>query len=150
MRNYRPLRLKAENPEDIQILSAALQDAIGQLGDFIYVARQRRFSMALNRYRWEDRGSESSRGERVRSAIQIDSVLSVKSRNIRLGASDAFVSLLAVEFEPGEEPGGQLRLVFSGDGEIVMDVECLDILMADISNPWKAGARPGHPDDESS
>lgn len=99
----RPLRLIAESQDDLPILSAALQDAAGQLGDFVYEPRARRFTITLNRFRWE--AGKSRRGERVRAALQISSVLEASSQRLKQGAPDAVVSLLAMTFEPGSRAG---------------------------------------------
>lgn len=147
MSDFKPLRLKAETGDDLPVISAALQDGISQIGDFLYEARQKRFSFAINRYRWEASHPKRSAGERVKTAVQLASVLSVKAKNLKLGVPDAFVSLLSIRFEPGEEPGGQVLLTFSGGGEIRLDVDCVDLLMADVSDPWKASQRPEHPED---
>ncbi|KAA5804683.1 DUF2948 family protein [Alkalicaulis satelles] len=144
MSSERALRLIAQNPEDLPVLSAALQDAAGTLGDFQYEPKARRFTLALNRYRWE--GPARGRGERVRAALQIGSVLSVRSQRLKQGARDAVVNLLALSFEPGEAPGGALILTFSGGGALRLEVECIDAALADVSRPWRAMARPGHPD----
>lgn len=147
MAEAKPLRLRAEDTEDLTVVSAALQDAVGQLGDFQFDAKTRRFTLVVNRFRWEARPSK--KGERVRTAVQVDSVLAAKSRNIRQGKPDAVVSLLALSFEPGEEaPGGQLVFTFSGGGELRLSVECIDLILADVSRPWRARVQPGHPLEE--
>jgi len=138
----RPLRLIAESEDDLPVLSAALQDAAGQLGDFVFEPRARRFTIALNRFRWE--AETGRRGERVRAALQISSVLEAGSQRLRQGASDAVVSLLAMTFEPGEAPGGVLLLTFSGGGALRLNVECIDVTLADVSAPWAAARRPDH------
>lgn len=145
-----PLKLLAREPADLEILSAALQDAAGLIGDFHYERKARRFTVALNRYRWE--GAGKGRGERVRAALQIGSVLSARSRRLRMNAGDAVVSLLALGFEPDDDPdnpGGALTLTFSGGGELRLEVESIDAALADVSRPWRAAARPGHETDET-
>jgi hypothetical protein len=138
----RPLRLIAETEDDLPVMSAALQDAAGQLGDFVFEPRARRFTIALNRFRWE--AGTSRRGERVRAALQISSVLEASSQRLKQGESDAVVSLLALTFEPGEAPGGVLLLTFSGGGALRLSVECVDVTLADVSAPWAAVRRPDH------
>ncbi|MCH8489441.1 MAG: DUF2948 family protein [Oceanicaulis sp.] len=138
----RPLRLIAESEDDLPVLSAALQDAAGQLGDFVYEPKARRFTIALNRFRWE--AEKGRRGERVRAALQINSVLEASSQRLKQGASDAVVSLLAMTFEPGEAPGGVLLLTFAGGGALRLSVECMDVTLVDISAPWTAARRPDH------
>jgi hypothetical protein len=138
----RPLRLIAESEDDLPVLSAALQDAAGQLGDFVYEPKARRFTIALNRFRWE--AAKNRRGERVRAALQIASVLEASSQRLKQGAPDAVVSLLAMTFEPGEAPGGVLLLTFAGGGALRLSVECIDVTLADVSAPWAAARRPDH------
>jgi hypothetical protein len=138
------MRLLAEDREDLKILSAAAQDAVARLGDLHFDARTRAFTLALNRFRWE-RGER--RKERVRAVLRFDCVLSVRSRNLRQGADDAVVELLAVEFEPAagdENPGGVVRLILAGGGEVRLDVEALEARLMDISAPWSVRSRPDH------
>ena len=53
---FEPLRLLAEDAEDLKVLSAALQDAVAKIGDIHYEPPARRLTLALNRYRWEAGG----------------------------------------------------------------------------------------------
>ena len=54
------------------------------------------------------------------------------------------VELLAVSFEPGDAPGGDIRLAFAGGGDVVLTVECVDAALADISAPWATPSTPAH------
>ena len=146
MARREPLKLAAQDAEDLAVISAALQDAVAQLGDFQYDRRRRRFTAVFNRFRWEDRGL--SQAWRTRSALDFSDVLKVSSKNLKRDAPGAIVSLLAISFEPGEMPGGQILLAFSGGGELRLEAECIDALLADISEPWPAKARPSHEDTE--
>lgn len=134
------LRLRAEDAEDLQVISAALQDAVAKVGDMEFDAAARTFTLAVNRYRWEDR----RRRERVRAAIQVGSVLAVRSRNLRRGAPSAIIELLALEWRPAEPPGGTLALTLAGDGAVELEVETLDAVLADVGAPWPARRTPSH------
>lgn len=136
-----PLRLIAEDAEDLAVISAALQDAVGKIGDIRLEASGRQLTLGLNRFRWEVKGKE---GMRVRSGLQIASVLQVRSRRLRREAKDAVVSLLGVTFEPGEAPGGTIVLTFAGGGELRAEVECVDATLADVSASWPTPRRPVH------
>jgi hypothetical protein len=46
------LKLAAADGEDLEMLSARLQDAVGKLKDFAWLPKQRRFAAMVNRYRW--------------------------------------------------------------------------------------------------
>ena len=133
------LHLLAEDAEDLAVIAAALQDAVGKIGDILYEPATRQLTLALNRYRWEAKG-----GERVRSAIQLGSVLKVQARNLRRGAKDAVVELLNIGFEPGEAPGGAVVFTFAGGGDLRAEVECLDVVLADVSAPWPTPRTPKH------
>jgi len=137
------LRLTATDAEDLQMLSARLQDAAGKLKDFVWLPKQRRFVAALNRFRWED---DKGAGTRVRAALRFDSVSKVQSSHVKQGAPDAVVSLLAIRFTPhGEgDPAGVIELVLAGGGAIRLAVECIDAELADLTGPWAARARPDH------
>ncbi len=142
-RNQNPLRLVAFDQQDLEPISAALQDAVALLGDFEFDRRNKRFTIAFNRFQWE----AGRRNRRVRTGLQLGSVLAARSRNIRQGAEDAVVNLLTIRFEPAEAPAGEVVLVFSGGGELRLDVECLDVVMADLSGSWRAAGRPRHADE---
>jgi Protein of unknown function (DUF2948) len=139
------LKLAAADAEDLQMLSARLQDAAGKLKDFIWLPKQRRFAAMLNRYRWED---VKGPGTRVRAALRFDGVSKVQSTNVKRGASEAVVSLLAINFTPNGDgdPAGVIELVLAGGGTIRLIVECIDAELADQTGPWTARARPSHED----
>ena len=141
-RPAQPLRLLAQDAEDLKVISAALQDAVGKVGDIRFDPADHTLTMALNRFRWEAEGAHTH--ERVRAALQIGSVLSVQARRLKREPKDAVVELLAIEFHPGDPPGGEVRLTFAGDGEIRAEVECLDAAFADLSAPWPARHAPKH------
>lgn len=142
VRQRKPLKLIAAEADDVPVLSAAVQDAVAQLRDIAWDKRARRFTIVANRFRWED-GSRGT-GWRVRTAIDIGGVMNVKSSRVRQGAPGAVVSILSLGFEPGEAPGGVVAVELSGGGRIRIEVECVDMVLADLSEPWRASSRPEH------
>lgn len=138
------LKLMAEDAADLDIIAAAVQDALLRVRDISYDKKARRFAVLVNRFRWEG-AAEEGPFERVRAALSFEGVLSVKSRKLRTDAPDALASLLSVSFVPAEEPpGGEVRLVLAGGGEIALDVECLDALLMDMGATWQTPRRPDH------
>lgn len=133
------LRLLAEDEADLTVFSAALQDAVAKVGDIAYEPRARRLTIAFNRFRWE-----AGARQRVRSALQVGGVLNVQTRRIRRDQRDAVLELLSITFEPGEAPGGVLVLSFAGDGDVRLQVECVDAVLADVSEPWPTPRTPTH------
>ena len=136
-----PLRLLAQGAEDLAIISAAMQDAVAKVGDITYEAKARVLTIAFNRYCWEAGGSE-----RVRSAPQLGGVMKLQARKIRRGARDAVIEILMVTFDEGDAPGGMVTISFSGGGERRAECECVDAVLADISEPWPTPRAPAHGD----
>ncbi len=146
----KPLRLLAAGPEDLSVISALVQDAVGRSGDAAWLRGRRRFAVLLNRFRWEDRDKAERAGrayERVRSILTIEDVIRVRASGIDPADPDQLFNLLAVGFEPGEDGAGTVRLTLSGDGEIAADVECLSVRLDDVTRPYVAPSRkvPEHP-----
>lgn len=139
MADARPLQLLAEDPDDLAVMSAALQDAVAKVGDISFEGRARRLTIAFNRFRWE-----AGERQRVRSALQVGGVLCLQARKIRRDRRDAVIELLAIGFEPGEAPGGVLTLSFAGGGDLRAEVECIDAVLADVSDPWPTPRAPTH------
>ena len=138
------LKLMAEDASDLDIIAAAVQDALVRMGDISFDRKARRFAMLVNRFRWEEAQAGGPFG-RVRAALSFESVLGVKSRKLRLEAPDALASLLQIAFTPSPEPpGGEVRLTLAGGGEIALEVECLDALLMDMGAVWKTPRRPDH------
>ena len=134
-----PLRLLAQDAEDLAVISAAMQDAVAKVGEISYEATARRLTIGFNRYRWEAADSQ-----RVRSGLQLGGVLKVQTRKIRRGARDAVLEVLAVFFEAGETPAGVVTISFAGGGDLRVVVECVDAVLADVSEPWPTPRTPSH------
>jgi hypothetical protein len=133
------LKLLAQDLDDLAVISAAMQDAVGKVGDINFEPKGRRLTVAFNRYRWESGG-----GERVRSALQLGGVLNVQTRKLRRDAPEAVVEILAMTFEPGESPGGVVTLSLAGGGDLRATVECVEAVLADVSDPWPTPRKPAH------
>ena len=136
-----PLRLLAEDADDLEVISAALQDAVTRIGDIRWEKRGRRLTIAFNRFRWE---TAEGGGQRVLAGFQLGGVIEVKARNLRSEAKDAVLELLAMTFEPADAPGGRITFAFADGGDLAAVVECVDAALADISPPWPAPHKPGH------
>lgn len=145
----RPLRLRAESPGDLSVMSALLQDAVAQTSEIAWARRHRRFTLLLNRFRWEDAPAAERQGrpfERVRAILAVDGVLQARTSGLDPHDRDLVLELLALDFTPGEDGAGTLRLILAGDGEIALDVECVDVRLADVTRPYLSRSRPLHPD----
>ena len=71
-------------------------------------------------------------------------MLEIQTRKIRREAREAVVELLAIGFEAGEPPEGALTLSFAGGGDMRVRIECIDAILADVSEPWPTPRTPTH------
>jgi hypothetical protein len=144
-----PLRLIAQDAEDLKVISTLVQDAVLPVTDLQYDAKRRRFALMLNRFRWEDRAEAEQVGrayERVRSVMVVEDVLKVQTQGFDRADKDLVLSLLSVDFTPGEDGAGRVTLVLAGDGAIALEVEALDLRLDDVTRPYRApsGKVPKH------
>lgn len=144
-----PLRLVAQDADDLQVISTLIQDAVFPVTELKFDAKRHRFAILLNRFRWEDRVEAERLGrayERVRSVLVVEDVRKVQSLGFDRADKDLVLSLLSMSFEPGEDGTGRLTLVLAGDGAIALDVEALEVLLDDVTRPYRApsGKAPHH------
>ncbi len=147
----RPLRLKAEDAEDLQVVAALVQDAIFPATEMTWQAGQRRFALLLNRFRWEDQeGATKARRavERVQSVLAFDDVAGVQSQGVTRGDADTILSILTLEFEAGDDGAGRMIMTLAGDGGIALAVESVNVTLQDVTRPYIAPSRktPEHPE----
>ena len=147
----RPLRLRAETPEDLVVISALVQDAVTEGTRAAWMPRRRRFTFMLNRFRWEtaERCRRSGRPfERVQSLLCIDNALRVRGHGVDPQNRDVVLCVLAIDWEPGEEGAGTVKITLAGDGAFAIDVECLEVSITDVTRPYhaRASAPPAHGD----
>ncbi|MCT8161697.1 DUF2948 family protein [Pseudoruegeria sp. SHC-113] len=145
------LHLKALDAEDLQVIASLTQDAVFPATEMTWQPKERRFALLLNRFRWEDLPQAEKRHrpyERVQSVLAFDSVLSVQSQGVQRGDADTVLSLLSVDWQPGEDAAGIVEITLAGDGAIRLQVECLEATLKDVTRPYLANARhmPHHPD----
>ncbi len=140
------LKLAALDEDDLTVLSAHMQDAVARLGDFSFSPRRGQFALVANRFNWDNQlGQAKKSGERRRTGLHFNRVLSARSQRIRLGDPDAVVSLLALTFTPGtDKPAGTIDLTFAGGGLIRLDVECIEASLEDLGPVWQTPNVPDH------
>ena len=70
------LFLAAEDAEDLEIVSARLQDAVAKIKDLVYLPKSRRFAALFNRFKWEEAEKRRGPNLRVQTGLHFDAVLS--------------------------------------------------------------------------
>jgi Protein of unknown function (DUF2948) len=144
------LKLIALDPEDLRVLSCHLQDAVIRVGDMAYLKSEMRFAAIANRFDWERAAQAGGDYRRTRAGLRFERVKGAQVQGIDLKEKDAVLELLAVTFEPGEEPSGTLKLAFAGGGAIRLQVECIEAELRDLGAAWRTSRKPEHTSDDSS
>lgn len=146
------LKLVALDGEDLEILSAHLQDAVLRVGDMAYLPKEKRFAAIANRFDWEKAQIAEKNGgksyERRRAALRFDRVLGAKVKDIALAAPNTVLELLALQFEASDAPEGYINLYFAGGGTIRLHVECIEAELSDLGAAWSAKSKPDHVEED--
>jgi hypothetical protein len=144
------LKLRAEDPDDLAVLSACLQDALVAVRDLGYFADEQNFIFIANRFRWES-GLGPMPGEeghqRVLCAVTLSTIAGVSYRGFRRGDEDRILCLLAIRNEPGGAGGEAILLEFAGDAAIRLDAARIVCRARDLGEPWPTPWRPHHDED---
>jgi len=141
------MKLVALDHDDIEVVSAHVQDSVVKVADIHWRPDEKRFVLALNRFDWESANCPDGCYKRRRSALRFDRVQTCKCRSVSPKEKDAVLNLLAVEYTETEAPSGAVTLFFSGGGAIRLEVECLECELADLGPTWTTVCCPAHPDD---
>jgi hypothetical protein len=153
------LKLVALDKDDIEVISAHVQDSLVKIADILWRPNEHRFVIALNRFDWMSAAEIAKTGKasgtaagiaakpdyrRCRTALRFERVRACKCRNLDQTAKNAQLNLLAVEFAETDSPAGIVSLIFSGGGVIRLDVECLEAELADLGEVSAAAICPDH------
>ena len=140
------LKLVALDEDDLGVVSTHLQDSVVKVADIHWRPAEKRLVMLLNRFDWEE--ATASHFQRRRTALRFERVRACQCRHVQPCEKEAVLNLLDVAFTPGPTaPAGQLTLTFSGGCAMRLEVECIEVELADLGPVWDTAARPIHPDD---
>ena len=157
------IKLRAHDPEDMQVIAAMLQDALVPLKEVAFLQREHRFVMVANRFRWEDApkgetaqpapaldgedarfadaedDAPAPRFARINCGLIFDRVRKVRYRGFDLKQRDQILSLMTLE-----QDAGGITLVFSDQASIRLEGHGVTCHLEDLGEPWPTGARPSH------
>jgi len=132
------LKLRAEDEEDIAVISAILQDALVGVGDMAFVADDRRFVLMASRLRRE---GDAKGLERIRCGVRFDDVGSVQRQRFSPRDAERILVLLAVRHD-GDRA---LRIDFAGGAGVRLEVGRVLCHLEDLGEPWPTRQEPRHP-----
>jgi len=133
------LRLRASDSSDLEVIAGAVQDSIFQIGQSRYDKAGLSFTLRLSRYM-----RETETPQRVESGLRFDGVLSVKSQGVDLSKQEAYAVILGLKYEANDTPAGMISVTLAGGGVVQIEVEAIDVTLADIGDPRKTKRIPKH------
>jgi hypothetical protein len=143
------LKLHARDADDLQVMSACLQDAILPIGDMAFQRAARRFVMVANRFCWERVDDHESSFDRVNCGVTFESVNAVKLRHIDRHDRSLMLSLLAITVN--KLPAGvAITLVCAGNRDLRLEADAIAVQLEDYDGPWPTLNRPSHILDDAS
>ena len=143
------LKLRAQDTDDLTVISAYLQDAVAVVADFSHSPKERLFAMMVNRYVWEEAVTAKNEDidkkcRRIRTGCHFENVIKVTSQNIPQNDKKHVLELLAFEAEPLENNNIAIDLIFAAEEVIRLEVELIEAQMQDIGDPYPAACHPKH------
>jgi hypothetical protein len=139
------LRLRAEDREDLAVISACLQDALVSVADLAYDRDAETFLLAANRFRWECAPAAEGDGmefERILCGLTFEAVEGVAYRGFRRADLDRLLSLLAIR---QDERSAAIELAFAGGATIRLHARQIRCRLHDVGEPWPTSRQPDHP-----
>ena len=138
------LKFVVLDEEDLEVVSAHLQDAVAKVADVLWRPSEKRLVLGLNRFDWESAQGPQPEYRRRRAALRFERVMSIKRRDVDPARQDTVLNMLAVEFSETDAPSGTVTITFSGGAALKLEVECLEAELADLGPSWTTSACPIH------
>jgi hypothetical protein len=135
------LKLRAQDSEDVHVISAVLQDAIVPVCDMVFQSDAKSFVMVVQRLRRE--AGEAGAAERICCALTIKGVKAVQTHGLDQKQQDRMLDLLAMMVEPTT---AHMDLVFAGGARIRLELGDWFLAAEDFGEPWPALCNPCHED----
>jgi hypothetical protein len=135
------LKLSALDAEDLDVISAAVQDSLVAVRDCAWFADEKRFVLLLNRFCWEADPGIETQYWRTHSALVFNDVKAVHHHRIPTDQPDRVLELLLV----AAENDGSVTLRFAAGRAIRLEIGRLACHLGDVGEPWPTPWKPAHP-----
>ena len=148
MTEEKRLKLRAVAAEDVEIISALLQDGLVAASDLHHDKDAASFVMVINRFCWEqaDDTDSETQPNRCLCGLKVAHVKQVSRRGLSSGVNQ-FYNLLSITYEEvknNEKVIKRLTFTFSDGYGIRLTVDDLALIVQDIAVPHPGLARPKH------
>ena len=139
--DFKKLKLKFLNKDDIKIFSTLCQDGIFSIDEIIYNKSDKILIATFSRFCWEfvAKKIKDKTFYRVVSGIRICNVNEINYINKDKINSSKFINLLSVDNHKNE-----IKLNFSSGITIKLFTDEIEIYLDDLDMPWPTGKKPIH------
>jgi hypothetical protein len=138
------LKLLVKSVDDVNTISAYLQDSLISVKNIKYLKKSNIFLMMCRRFMWEDVEKGTYRkNKRIKSVVKFDKVIKVISKNINQ-KKNKILGLLTVKAVLKSEDIYEIQVIFSGNSIITIYAEEISCLLDDVGNPWIVKLQPKH------
>ena len=139
--DFKKLKLKFLDKDDIKIFSTLCQDGIFSINEIIFNQSEKILLATFSRFCWEfiEKKTKNQTFYRVVSGIRICNINKINYINKDNIGSSKFINLLSVDYCENK-----LTLNFSSDFTIKLSVEKIEIFLDDIDMPWPTVKKPIH------
>ncbi len=167
LEHYKALKLVADDGDHLVHFSTFLQDGLCPKTSMNFDPENHTFSLLVNRFCWEMTEHSHLHDEhyfRVHCGLKFFHVSNVYKRNFHQSSRNRVLNLLSIQIDEREEEKqteGQIeerikgrikeqneaisiRLLFSGDREIDIQVLAIESTLADFHHPWPTKKKPMH------
>ncbi len=137
------LKLRAENSEDLTLISTFLQDALVPFISMTHDPKTQVFSLLTHRFRWE-KSPVSQDGstlyERINALLNIHHVKNFQKKGLKNPHNpNQTLNLLCVTSEDNT-----IILTFSNNIQVQLSVEKMLVLLGDQNISWPTPHKPSH------
>lgn len=150
------LRLHACDQQDLQVVSAMLQDSLVTLSDMVYWAEEKRFAILFNRFCWETHCSAAKtskenpgqhihgqhiHGQRIHTGCIFNDIEHVQQQGLDESSPSQILNLLAVEWHEDKKA---IHLIFSNNMAVKLSTPKVNCYLKDLGDSWPTCWQPQH------
>ncbi len=135
---WKPLKLKAEDDEDLEIFSECLYESIFSIKEMKFVEIEKSFIMTLERFTWECAFGKDEELRQVLSVVVFQNINAMEL-NFQNKYRNKFLNLKSIACEKDI-----IVILFNYENSINLKTSKLECSMEDIGKPIWPALTPGH------
>ncbi len=135
--DYKPLKLRAEDDNDLEILSKCLFEAICFDAEMTFIKEKNIFLLSVERFTWESYEGKDEELLQVLCIIQIHFIDSFIVENILNKQSKGLHSLISIAYDKNI-----LMFTFDNKASIRFNLKRLKLYIEDVGKPIKPAVVP--------